>query len=256
MTFTLSQAFISQTLPISHSFHSRTSSTVTTKHVSPTKTTRMATPRRSLVATTSKTLQTASSNDSFGDKMLPTSRVRVIIEAPSWNKRIISASNLINAPVNVVWNLLSDYDHLADNIPNLVISEMKPHPRKGGIRVEQCGAQSILGFQFRASLTMDMVEVNPSSTKSRAIDFKLVSSRDFKEFTGTWEMRSVGINKTALYYTVSIVPKGLVPIKAIEWRISEDVPGNMNAVRDECERRRRSQAISNREISQSRSELQ
>lgn len=256
MTLAFSQAFISQPLPISHSFHSRTSSIVTTKNASPTKTTKMATPRRSRVATTSKTLQTVSNNGSFSDKMLPTSRVRVIIEAPSWNERIINACNLINAPIDIVWKLLSDYNHLADNIPNLVMSEMKPHPRKDGIRVEQCGAQSILGFQFRASLTMDMTEINPNSTKSRAIDFKLVSSRDFKEFTGTWEMRSVGINKTALYYTVSIVPKGLVPVKAIEWRISEDVPGNMNAVRDECERRRRSQAISDRGISQSWSELQ
>lgn len=52
-------------------------------------------------------------------------------------------------------------------------------------------------------------------------------------------MERVDSTRTALYYTVSIVPKGLVPVKAIEWRIAEDVPQNMDAVRRECERRRR-----------------
>lgn len=86
---------------------------------------------------------------------------------------------------------------------------------------------------------MDMTEVTPKSTDDRAIDFTLVSSSDFREFEGTWRMIAEGPSKTALYYSVTIVPKGLVPVRAIEWRISEDVPENMDAVRVECERRRR-----------------
>ncbi|KAI0561068.1 Polyketide cyclase [Gracilaria domingensis] len=169
---------------------------------------------------------------------VPTPRVRVSIEAPESNRRLVSACNLINAPLETVWQLLSDYSNLATHIPNLVMSERRMHPN-GGIRVEQCGAQSILGFQFRASLVMDMTEVNASSSSWRAINFDLVSSRDFRQFEGVWRMEMIDDSKTALYYTVSIVPKGLVPVKAIEWRISEDVPENMDAVRLECERRRR-----------------
>lgn len=86
---------------------------------------------------------------------------------------------------------------------------------------------------------MDMTEVNPQSAEWRAINFDLVSSRDFRQFQGVWRMERVDENRTALYYCVSIVPKGLVPVRAIEWRISEDVPENMNAVRLECERKRR-----------------
>lgn len=86
---------------------------------------------------------------------------------------------------------------------------------------------------------MDMSEVSPTSTQSRAINFRLFTSADFREFDGSWSMVAVNDNKTALYYVVSIVPKGLVPVRAIEWRISEDVPENMDAVRVECERRRR-----------------
>lgn len=168
----------------------------------------------------------------------PTKKVQVKIEAPRRNQRIISASNLIQAPLPMVWELLSDYGQLAEHIPNLVMSRLRTHP-SGGIRLEQCGAQRILGFEFRASLTMDMKEINPSSTDWRAINFALVSSTDFKEFQGAWRMEYVDTTRTALFYTVSIVPKGLVPVRAIEWRISEDVPENMDAVRTECERRRR-----------------
>lgn len=173
-----------------------------------------------------------------GNSELPSTRVKVLIDAPARNKRTITASNLISAPLPIIWELLSDYNRLADYIPNLALSERRLHPANG-IRVEQCGAQNILGFEFRASLTMDMKEVNGRSQEWRAIEFGLVTSRDFKEFEGVWRMEAVEQNKTALYYSVNIVPKGLVPVRAIEWRISEDVPGNLNAIRQECERRRR-----------------
>ena len=37
--------------------------------------------------------------------------------------------------------------------------------------------------------------------------------------------------KTKLVYRVDITPKGLVPIPALEWRIREDVPSNLAAVK-------------------------
>lgn len=168
----------------------------------------------------------------------PRAKVRVEIEAPASNKRTVSACNLINAPLEIVWNVLTDYNRLSEYIPNLAISVQRPHPTDG-IRVEQCGAQSILGFEFRASLTMDMTEVNGAAEEWRAIEFSLVSSSDFRQFDGLWRMEKMATNKTALCYSVNIMPKGIVPVRAIEWRISEDVPGNMDAVREECERRRR-----------------
>lgn len=174
----------------------------------------------------------------------PTSAVRVVIEVPARNKRRICADTLINAPLEIVWAVLSDYDRLSEYIPNLAKSDLLRHP-SNGIRVEQCGSQSILGFEFKASLTMDMFEIEPSSNQCRMIQFSKVQSRDFNEFKGVWKMQRIG-DRTALYYEVTIVPRGLVPVKAIEWRISEDVPGNMNAVREECERRRRITVMENR----------
>lgn len=84
-----------------------------------------------------------------------------------------------------------------------------------------------------------MFEIDKDSSVSRAINFELVESRDFREFRGAWRMQARSDGNTSLFYTVCIVPKGLVPVKAIEWRIGEDVPQNMAAVKLECERRRR-----------------
>jgi hypothetical protein len=173
---------------------------------------------------------------------------RVQILRPAPNRRVVSADAVIFAPIDVVWGVLSDYERLADYIPNLAMSDRRPHPAgSSSVRLEQCGVQSILGFEFRASVTMDMVEVNSTSERSRAIDFSLVQSRDFREFCGTWRIEAMpDKERCSLFYTVTIVPKGLVPVKAIEWRISEDVPQNIDAVKQECELRRRTAAKSAR----------
>ena len=42
--------------------------------------------------------------------------------------------------------------------------------------------------------------------------------------------------KTKLSYVVNITPKGPVPVPALEWRIREDVPTNLLAVKAAAER--------------------
>jgi len=101
----------------------------------------------------------------------------------------------------------------------------------------QKGAQKIIGFEFGADVTMDMKErtYNPSNevvSKERAIEFKCVDSQFFSEFDGEWKVTSSpdGLS-TTLNYIVDVRPKGLVPVAALEWRIREDVPTNLRAVK-------------------------
>ena len=144
----------------------------------------------------------------------------------------------------------ADYGNLATHVPNLVESTLKPHPR-GGTRLFQEGAQKIAGFQFSASLTMDMTELaeegaRPEAPKSR-ISFALVDSAMFAAFDGEWRVQPYSRvrskadpsrfeYKTKLSYRVNITPKGLVPVPALEWRIREDVPVNLAAVKAAAER--------------------
>lgn len=101
--------------------------------------------------------------------------------------------------------------------------------------------QKILGFEFSASVVLAMKEVD-----GKVIEFDMVESRDFKVFMGKWIVGKVGAGEvdgsigcrwkgTRLVYEVMVAPKGLVPVKALEWRIGEDVPGNLKALKRYCE---------------------
>lgn len=47
---------------------------------------------------------------------------QTIIDAPSLNSRKITASILINSPIDDVWGIITDYNRLAIHVPNLVKS--------------------------------------------------------------------------------------------------------------------------------------
>lgn len=107
--------------------------------------------------------------------------------------------------------------------------------------VPQEGAQKIIGFNFKASLTMDMEEVLEGEDEKlgqRRIKFKLVDSQMFNDFSGEWRLQCYSRIKTdcgeddytystKLFYMVTVKPKGPVPVAALEWRIKEDVPTNL-----------------------------
>jgi hypothetical protein len=74
----------------------------------------------------------------------------VVIEAPSMNSRRITADVIIDAPIETVWRILSDYNNLATHVPNLIQSYLVPVPNSPEkLRLFQEGAQKIIGFDFR-----------------------------------------------------------------------------------------------------------
>lgn len=166
------------------------------------------------------------------------------------NSRKITASIVIDSSMNHVWSILTDYNNLAAHVPNLVQSKLVPSP-SGTIRLFQEGAQKIIGFDFRASLFMDMKVLQPANEvddvngQDWRIAFACVQSRMFDKFDGEWILRphsrvmsidpvtrqSVAAFRTKLTYQVFVRPKGPVPVMALEWRIKEDIPVNLYAVK-------------------------
>lgn len=124
-----------------------------------------------------------------------------------------------------VWEVLIDYESLADFIPNLAKSQRLPHPE--GIRIEQIGVKNALFLKFSARVVLDMVEEFPHT-----IRFEMVEG-DFKAFTGSWEMKPAGQNPsgTHLIYTLQVCPTRLIPVKAIEQQLGKDLPRNLLAIR-------------------------
>ncbi|KAL7522988.1 hypothetical protein ACHAWX_007724 [Stephanocyclus meneghinianus] len=193
--------------------------------------------------------------------------VAVRIDRTSPNSRRISGEIVVDAPLRDVWAILTDYDNLATHVPNLVASKrIRGGQGRNGdgayrCRLYQRGAQKIIGFEFGADVTMDMEEEivvagrNGEITRShhtpygmeddvasgeifpeeRRIRFKCVDSQFFSEFDGTWTVTQAhnpfsGV-ETTVSYTVDVRPKGPVPVAALEWRIREDVPTNLRAVK-------------------------
>ena len=188
------------------------------------------------------------------------------------NSRKITASILVNSPIGDVWSIITDYDRLAVHVPNLVKSYVVPEvgsysnsqvptpdlmkaASKGAkLRIFQEGAQKIVGFDFRASLTMDMTEdienEGRAMAEKRTLLFKLAESSMFSAFDGSWSVRYhnrvrewdtaagefVFRYKTMLTYSVLVKPKGPVPVIALEWRIKEDVPVNLSAMKIAAEK--------------------
>mmetsp|Transcript_19475 Transcript_19475/g.41074 ORF Transcript_19475/g.41074 Transcript_19475/m.41074 type:complete len:382 (+) Transcript_19475:101-1246(+) len=193
--------------------------------------------------------------------------VAVRIDRTSPNSRRIAGEIVVSASLMDVWAILTDYDNLVTHVPNLVKSKRVSVGRgEAGDGTHKCrlyqrGAQKIVGFEFGADVTMDMTEAivvagkspgkimksheiddEPTSSpglfpEERRIDFKCVDSQFFSEFDGTWRVVQMPDNpftgeaETTVSYTVDVRPKGPVPVAALEWRIREDVPTNLRAVK-------------------------
>jgi Polyketide cyclase / dehydrase and lipid transport len=180
--------------------------------------------------------------------------VAVRIERTSANSRRIYGDITVAAPLQDVWAILTDYNRLAIHVPNLVESKIERVTSSGEMgdgqfqcRLYQKGAQRIIGFEFGASVTMDMREIVVSSPpqartevpgttrQERKITFKCCDSFFFQEFDGEWKVQESctkeGDIETLLSYVVDVRPKGPVPVAALEWRIREDVPTNLRAVK-------------------------
>ena len=179
----------------------------------------------------------------------------ILIESPSMNSRRITANTIIEGSPEDVWSILTDYDNLSTHIPNLVQSNLvRPTSYPSGITLFQEGTKKIMGFNFSASLTMNIDEVmdeDGQAAQGRKILFKLVDNGAamFSSFDGEWTLKlysrsramdpvsrqQVYKYKTQLTYSVFVQPKGIVPVIALEWRIREDIPLNLLAVKRAAE---------------------
>ena len=157
--------------------------------------------------------------------------VEVKTEQVEGRKRRISAKISIPRQVEQVWQVLTDYEALAEFIPNLGKSERLKHPQ-GGIRLEQIGTQRLLRVNFSARVVLDIEEVF-----LQAIHFNMVEG-DFNAYSGCWrlepETKEDG-SGTSLSYTVLVWPKRTMPIVFLERCLQHDLPLNLLAIRQRVE---------------------
>ncbi|XP_057971362.1 uncharacterized protein LOC131160063 [Malania oleifera] len=160
--------------------------------------------------------------------------VQCEVEVISWRERRIKAEILVNADVESVWNALTDYEKLADFIPNLVCSGRIPCPHPGGIWLEQRGLQRALYWHIEARVVLDLQEF-PNSFNDRELHFSMVDG-DFKKFEGKWCIRSGKRSTTTnLSYEVNVIPRFNFPTIFLERIIRSDLPVNLQALSSRAE---------------------
>jgi ribosome-associated toxin RatA of RatAB toxin-antitoxin module len=152
--------------------------------------------------------------------------VAVQIEKITDRQRQITAKIQIPQPMIKVWEVLTNYEALADFIPNLAQSRLLEHPN-GGIRLEQIGSQRFLRMNFSARVVLDLEEHFP-----KEITFQMVEG-DFKDFSGRWCLESYSLGQetgTNLCYTVKVWPKLTMPVGIIERHLAKDLQLNLLAI--------------------------
>lgn len=133
-------------------------------------------------------------------------------------------------PVDVLWDVLTDYEQLGTFIPNLASSRLV-YRQDQTVRLQQVGSQKLLGLRFTAQVLLELTEYRPEGL----LQFRMIEG-DFRRFEGSWRVRSLPEGSSLLY---ELVVQGCIgmPINLIEERLRDDLSSNLSAVEAEALRR-------------------
>ncbi|XP_004288661.1 PREDICTED: uncharacterized protein LOC101296612 isoform X2 [Fragaria vesca subsp. vesca] len=182
--------------------------------------------------------------------------IEIEIEKTGRNCRRIRSEIGIEAPLATVWNLLTDYERLADFIPGLAVCQLL-HKSENYARLFQIGEQDLaFGVKFNAKGVVDCYENALERiendlggvTLKREIEFSMVEG-DFEIFRGKWSLQQLNTSgemasdplvgqkvqtTTTLSYLVDVKPKMLLPVRLVEGRLCKEIKINLACIREEA----------------------
>nr|POF12343.1 hypothetical protein CFP56_73033 [Quercus suber] len=177
--------------------------------------------------------------------------VYIEIEKLESNSRRIRSRIDVDAPLQTVWNILTDYERLADFIPGLAVCQLL-QKSDNFARLFQIGQQNLaFGLKFNAKGIVDCYERELESLpfgQKRDIEFKMIEG-DFQLYEGKWsiEQSNRGRNEdsdslagqkmyTTLSYLVDVKPKLWLPVQFVEGRLCMEIKMNLACIREEAQR--------------------
>lgn len=116
----------------------------------------------------------------------------------------IQASAEVQASPRTVWNVITDYDHLARFVPFMRSSRIVQRDEQRLI-VEQAGELGVVFFKQPVNVTLSVVESAPVRVQARAIGGNL------KEMEGVYSVEVLPSGYTRLSYSGRVVPDFAVP---------------------------------------------
>ncbi|WOH01490.1 hypothetical protein DCAR_0520874 [Daucus carota subsp. sativus] len=176
--------------------------------------------------------------------------VEIEIEKIGKNKRRIRAKIQVEASLQHVWDVLTDYEKLSDIVPGLAVNQLL-EKRDKFARLFQIGEQNLaFGIKFNAKGIVDCFENDLESLPSgqrRDIEFNMIEG-DFKLFQGKWSIEQNTIKRdqfnslpnqefqTTLSYVVDVEPKMWLPVRLVEGRLCREISINLSSIGKEAQR--------------------
>ena len=143
----------------------------------------------------------------------------------------VEATAELAADVKLIWQVLTDYDGLAQFIPGLnssrVVSRSDNH-----VIIDQKGDSGLLFFTLPVEVRLEAEEFPYRTITSRAV------TGNFKEMRNAYQLETSGTN-VRLTYRGSMTPDFSVPLLIGTLAVRRNVERQFGAMVDEIERRSR-----------------
>ena len=163
---------------------------------------------------------------------LPAPAAEVVVQVTrNGDVLLIEAAAEFEGTLAQTWQVLTDYDRLAEFIPNLLLSRVVERG-KGTITVEQKGEARLLIFSFPIEVRLAINEFPPGRVVSRAV------AGNFREMSGVYTLDGQQ-GRVRLRYTGRMTPDFFVPPLVGTWILRNHVQETFAALVDEIVRRQR-----------------
>ncbi len=138
----------------------------------------------------------------------------------------IQGSITVPQTPEVVWQVLTDYDHLSDFIPDLLESRtIAVQPTR---LLRQQGSNHWWIFSRRVRVTFQVEETPGQEIRFRAVD------GDFLEHQGTWRLIPVD-HQTRIIYEATVRPRFFIPPLIGARLLKSHLAASLQAIADRSE---------------------
>ncbi len=154
------------------------------------------------------------------------------IEKLKGRQRRILAQIQIFCPSNLVWQILTNYDALAEFIPNMVQSRRLEFP-EGVIGLEQTNVKTIMGIKRSFRSVYEIEEKFPGEIRYKQVEGEV------KECYGLWRLEDGKSSEekagVRLIYDFVFLPQPIHPMALFETFVKQEVVATMVAIRQQAE---------------------
>jgi ribosome-associated toxin RatA of RatAB toxin-antitoxin module len=138
---------------------------------------------------------------------------------------------LVNATIDRVWEVLTDYSGFPKFLPT--VTAIKMLESNGNQKVyEQTNTVQVLFFSQNSKVAIAVTEIYPSS-----ISFQLRESDTIASLKGTWKIESISPSQVLIANQVNVEPSASVPRDFFFNIYSENLIKTLSALKQEMEKR-------------------